>query len=255
MAGILLEGQKVSAEERARYAREFAAQQRAQAQQRQQQEWRGIGDQLLRKAAQVEGTVLRDSIVQAGAHAAFRMKANERLRIIDLEGRQAVDFLCYDGADTENRYNAANTMKVNRSVYIGRGFRLFSDHGDVLMTIVEDTVGGHDTIGGCCSEPMNRLRYGVPDTPNCRANFIAALKAHGLGPRDIPANLNFFMHVPVSANGETEILEGKSRPGDFVELRADRDVLVAISNCPQIFNPCNGWNPTPIRLLTWQPVP
>ena len=120
------------------------------------------------------------------------------------------------------------------------------------MTVADDTVGQHDTIGGCCSSEINYLRYGIKDTPSCRNNFIAALAEHGLRSRDIPANLNFFMYVPVAADGATEIVEGHSEPGDFVDLRAERDVLIAISNCPQIYNPCNGWNPTPIRVIHWR---
>jgi urea carboxylase-associated protein 1 len=170
-----------------------------------------------------------------------------------LEGRQAVDFMCYDAQDFENRYNAANTIKFNQSIFIGTGFKLYSDRADVLMTVSGDTVGYHDTIGGCCSTEANYLRYGVEGTPSCRNNFLAALAEHGLGSRDLPANLNFFMYVPVNEDGSTEILEGKSEPGDYVDLVAERDVLAVISNCPQIYNPCNGWIPTPIRVIEWKP--
>ena len=181
-------------------------------------------------------------------------RCRHHLRIIDLEGQQAVDFLCYDRADAENRYNAANTIKVNRGVYLGAGTRLYSDLGDVLMTIVEDTVGHHDTIAGCCSTELNYRRYGISDTASCRRNFIAALAAHDMRPGDIPANINFFMNVPVRPDGSTEIVEGLSAPGDYVDLRADKDVLVVISNCPQLYNPCSGWNPTPVHLIEWQPL-
>ena len=157
-----------------------------------------------------------------------------------------------DQHDPENRYNAANTIKGARSVYLGQGARLYSDRGDVLMTIVEDTVGHHDTIAGACSTEFNYRRYGIPDTPSCRCNFMVGLARHGLSARDIPANINFFMNVPVRADGSTEIVDGLSEPGDFVDLRAERDTLVVISNCPQHFNPCSGWNPTPVRLIEWR---
>lgn len=253
MAGILLEGENVTDEQRAAHARALAAERREAAVRRMSEVKARVGQEKLARATRVGGTVLSDQIVPAGAPYTRKVKAGDHLRIIDLEGQQAVDFLCYDLADPENRYNAANTIKLNRSIYIGSGFRLYSDLAEALMTVVEDTVGFHDTIGGCCSSQANYLRYGIKGTPSCRDNFIAGLAEHGLRPRDIPANVNFFMYVPVHPDGSTEIVEGRTEPGDFVDLRAEKDVLVAISNCPQIYNPCNGWNPTPIRIIEWRP--
>ena len=108
-------------------------------------------------------------------------------------------------------------------------------------------------IGGCCSTEVNYMRYGIKGTPSCRSNFITALGTHGMDPRDIPANINFFMNVPVRPDGSTEIADGLSEPGDYVDLRAEKDVLVVISNCPQQYNPCSAWNPTPIRVIEWHP--
>ena len=203
-------------------------------------------------AASRTDSPLADEVIPPGGHWGRRMARGEMLRIIDLEGRQAVDFLCYQAERPEERYNAADTMKVAGSIFIGRGTRLLSDMGDTLMTVVEDTVGRHDTIGGCCSKESNRLRYGVDDTPNCRDNFLAALKPFGLGKRDVVANINFFMNVPVEPNGSMAIADGLSRPGDYVELRAETDVIAVLSNCPQTRNPCNGYNPTPIRVVVWR---
>lgn len=253
MAGILLEGDDVTDEQRAAHAREVAARNREASVKRASEAKARVGEEKLARATRIDGTILSDEIVPAGAYYTRKIRAGGRLRIIDLEGQQAVDFLCYDLADPENRYNAANTIKLNRSIYIGAGFRLYSDRAEVLMTVVEDTVGFHDTIGGCCSGEANYLRYGIKGTPSCRANFVAALAEHGLQPRDIPANVNFFMYVPVNPDGSTEIVEGRTVPGDFVEVQAEKDVLVAISNCPQMFNPCNGWNPTPVRIVEWRP--
>ena len=252
MAGILLDDDKTTDEERAAHARSQAAPMRAASLLRAAQLKAGIGKEKLVKAALVAGTVLSDETIAPGPWTR-KITAGNHLRIIDLEGQQAVDFLCYDQADAENRYNAANTIKGNRGVYLGTGARLYSDLGDVLMTIVEDTVGNHDTIAGCCSTEFNYRRYGIKDTASCRRNFIAALAAHGMRPRDIPANINFFMNVPVRPDGATEIVEGLSAPGDFVDLRAEKDVLAVISNCPQLYNPCSGWNPTPVRLIEWRP--
>ena len=192
---------------------------------------------------------LEDVTVQPGQPWGRRMAKGERLRITDLEGKQAVDFLCFDAADTSDRYNAANTIKLNAKLFIEKGSILVSEQAHTLFTVVEDSCGKHDTIGGCCSAPMNLLRYGKPGPHNCRDTFVAALKPFGLGARDIVANVNFFMYVPVLADGHTAITEGGSKPGDFVELVAERDVIAVVSNCAQIFNPCNGFNPTPVRII------
>jgi urea carboxylase-associated protein 1 len=253
MAGILLEGGNITDEQRAAHARALATEKRAASVRHAAEVKSRVGAQKLAKALALGGQVVSDEIVDAGAHWSRRIAAGHYLRIIDLEGQQAVDFLCYDLANPQARYNAANTIKLNRSVYIGTGFKLYSDRAESLMTVTADTVGFHDTIGGCCSSAVNYLRYGIKKTPNCRDNFIAALTEHGLGERDIPANVNFFMYVPVRKDGSTEIEEGRSEPGDYVDLQADRDVLAVISNCPQLYNPCNGWNPTPIRVIEWQP--
>ena len=251
MAGILLEGENVTDEERAAHARSMAKAKREEALERLARIRDERGPQKLSVAEQVPGETVDDRIVPAGGSYSSVLPAGHRLRIIDLEGRQAVDFLCYDKSDPENRYNAGNTIKFNRSIFIGEGTRLYSDLADVLMTVERDTTGYHDTIAGCCSSETNYLRYGIRGTPSCKNNFLEELTKHGLSPRDLPANLNFFMYVPVNEDGSTEIVEGFSEPGDFVDVRAERDVLVVISNCPQTFNPCNGWNPTPIRLIEW----
>jgi urea carboxylase-associated protein 1 len=192
--------------------------------------------------------VLEDITVQPGQPWGRRVAEGERLKIVDLEGKQAVDFLCFDAADPADRYNAANTIKLNAKLFVEKGSILVSEQANTLLRVVEDSCGRHDTIGGCCSAPMNLLRYGKPGPANCRDTFITALKPFGLGPRDVVANVNFFMYVPVLADGHTAITEGGSKPGDYVELVAERDVIAVISNCAQIYNPCNGFKPTPIRV-------
>ena len=251
MAGILLEGDNITDEERAAHARALAAEMRKASLRRAAEAKATVGVKKLAAALAVPGKIISDEIVEPGPFTR-KIPAGHHFRIIDLEGQQAVDFLCYDQANEENRYNAANTIKVARTVYVGEGCKLYSDLGDVLMTVIEDTVGFHDTIGGCCSTEFNYRRYGIKDTPSCRRNFITALAKHGMRPRDIPANINFFMNVPVRPDGSTEIVEGRSEPGDYVDLRAEKDVLVVISNCPQQFNPCSGWNPTPVRIIAWR---
>lgn len=201
------------------------------------------------------GPVLDDRTIPAGGEWSGVVRRGQILRIVDLEGRQAVDFLCYNAADPSERYNAADTMKLAGTIFLTTGHRLYSDMGRPLFTIVADTCGHHDTIGGCCSGESNRLRYGVEGTPNCRDNFLRALGRFGLGKKDIVANVNFFMNVPVGPDGRMVIAEGRSRPGDSVDLRAEMDALVAISNCPQVYNPASGGRPTPIRLVIYEANP
>jgi urea carboxylase-associated protein 1 len=206
-----------------------------------------------RAVGDVVGRVVEDRVIPAGEPWARVLKRGQTLRIVDLEGRQAVDFLCYNAADPEERYNAADTMKYAKTIFLTRGHGIYSDLGRRLLTIVEDTCGRHDTIGGCCSAESNELRYGVKDTPSCRANFLRALAPFGLGKKDVVANLNFFMNVPVEPDGAMAIVDGLSKPGDYVDLRAEMDVLAVVSNCPQMNNPVNDYNPTPVRAVVYRP--
>lgn len=202
----------------------------------------------------VDGTVIEDQVLPPDSPWGRVIPRGAMLRIVDLEGKQAVDFLCYSAQDPSERYNAADTMKYAGTIFLTKGHGLWSDMGRKLLTIVEDTCGRHDTIGGCCSGASNQVRYGVSGTPNCRDNFLRALSPFGLGKKDVVANVNFFMNVPVGPDGRMGIVDGLSSAGDFVDLRAEMDVLVAISNCPQTRNPCSGYQPTPIRVVVWQPA-
>jgi len=200
----------------------------------------------------VPGAVLEDVTIAPGEPWGRIVKQGERLRIIDLEGRQAVDFLCYDAIDPSDRYNAANTMKLGANIFVTKGSSLWSDRAKKMMTVLEDTCGYHDTIGGCCSSEMNLLRYDKTVPRNCRDTFEEQLKK--LTRNDIVMNLNWFMYVPVNEDGSMEIVEGRSKPGDFVDLLAERDVICIVSNCAQVYNPCNGFNPTPVRIVTYAPL-
>jgi uncharacterized protein len=199
------------------------------------------------------GRVVEKRVIPPGDGWACVVKRGQTLRIVDLEGRQAVDFLCYNAENPEERYNAADTMKYAKTIFITRGHGIYSNLGRRLFTIVEDTCGRHDTIGGCCSAESNEFRYGVKDTPSCRATFLRVLAGVGLGSKDIVANLNFFLNVPVAPDGTMGIVDGLSKPGDHVDLKAEMDVLAVVSNCPQIYNPCNGFKPTPIQLAVTEP--
>jgi urea carboxylase-associated protein 1 len=193
--------------------------------------------------------------VPAGEGFAGELRRGETLRIVDLHGNQAVDTLFFDAHDYANRYSAVDTLREQGSVYLGLGSRLLALDGRPLVSIVEDTCGRHDTLGGACSQESNVVRYGehTRHMHACRNTFLAQALAwgRGLDKRDLSANVNFFMNVPLSADGGLEFADGVSAPGKHVQLLAERDTLVLISNCPQLNNPCNAFEPTPVRLVIW----
>lgn len=197
--------------------------------------------------------VHEDTIIAAGAPWSGQVREGNKIRIIDLEGRQAVDFLCYSADQLEDRYNAANTIKLNNNIYLGEGSVLWSVRARKLMTITEDTCGSHDTIYGCCSIEVDDIRFGKNNGNGCQQNFERELARHGLGEKDIVANINFFMNVPVEPNGAVAIAEGLSRGGDYVDLQAEMDVLAVLSNCPESMNNAAGFKPTPIRVVVYSP--
>jgi len=178
------------------------------------------------------------------------LKKGETLRIIDSEGEQAVDALMYAAGDTAERYSAQDTLRIQGSAYIELGTKLISNRGQVMARITADTCGRHDTSAGCCSCESNAVRFGEATRylHACRENFILELSRHGLTKRDIVSNLNFFMNVPIEPTGNFTVLDGPSSPGNYVDVTAEMDVLFVISNCPQVNNPCNGFDPTPIRV-------
>jgi urea carboxylase-associated protein 1 len=207
---------------------------------------------LVERPLRPEAAVL-DLTVQSGDGYVGRIPAGGSLRIVDLCGNQAADTLFYDAEDLTNRYSAMDTIREQGSVYLTTGSRLLSVNLDPLVTITADTCGRHDTLGGACSQESNVVRYGTYTRHQhaCRETFLRYGARVGIGARELGHNVNFFMNVPLTPDGGLTFADGLSAPGKYVEVRADRDVLVLISNCPQLNNPCNGWDPTPIRLLGW----
>ncbi len=199
-----------------------------------------------------------DEIVPAGAPWMKTIRQGQVFRILDLEGNQAVDTLFYNAHDVEERYSAVDTIQRNRNLYLTVGTKLYSTEGKVMLTIVADTCGRHDTLGGACAQESNTVRYSLDKRymHACRDNFMSAIAhdhSHGLSKRDITHNINFFMNVPVTPEGGLTFEDGISAPGKYVEMRAEMDVLILVSNCPQLNNPCNAYNPTPVRMLVWDP--
>lgn len=195
--------------------------------------------------------IVSDEVVPARAPWSAVVRAGDRLQIIDLHGNQAVDCLLYDAADTTRRYSAQATVAAQRNIFVSTGSVLRSADGVALMTVVADDVGNHDTIAGACSQESNTLRYGhhTAHQHACVENFLAEGARWGLGKRDIVSNINWFMNVPVEADGTLGIVDGRSAPGKSLSLWAERDTLVLVSNCPQVNNPCNGFDPTPVRMV------
>jgi hypothetical protein len=200
-----------------------------------------------------DGAIIEDCVVPACAPWSAELRKGDIVRLIDLEGQQAVDFLCYNLADRAERYNAANTIKLNNSIYLGLDMVLWSVRARPMMTIIADTCGKHDTLYGCCSIEIDRVRFGKENDWGCQQNFEKELAKHGMGEKDIAANVNFFMYVPVREDGGIAIADGLSRPGDHVDLRAEMDVLAVISNCPERDNAAAGYEPTPIRVVVTRP--
>jgi uncharacterized protein len=198
-----------------------------------------------------EVEVVSDDVVAARAPWSAVVRAGEVLTIVDLGGNQAVDCLLYNAADPAERYSAPDTIAGQGNLFLTTGSRLRSGHGRVLMTVISDEVGRHDTIGGACSKESNTLRYGhhTKYQHACVENFLAEGGRWGLTKRDLVSNINWYMNVPVDPDGSLGIVDGLSAPGLRVALRAEIDTLVLVSNCPQVNNPCNGFDPTPVRMI------
>lgn len=196
-----------------------------------------------------------NQIIPAGEGWVHELLPGQVLRIIDLEGNQAVDTLFYDAENPEDHYSAVATITGQENIYLTTGSILRAESGKELLRIVADTCGRHDTLGGACSAQSNTVRYSHDTLPmhNCRDTFMLQLSKldDRYTKRDLVPNINFFMNVPVTPDGRLEFLDGVSGPGFYVELQSICQTLVLISNCPQLNNPCNGYNPTPIQLMIW----
>ncbi|QOX80373.1 urea carboxylase-associated family protein [Trichlorobacter lovleyi] len=196
-----------------------------------------------------------ETVLPAGEHWMHLIQKGQTFRIIDLEGNQAVDTLFYNAHDYSERYSAVDTIREQGNVYLSTGSPLLSSEGNTMLVITADTCGRHDTLGGGCSAESNSVRYPRETRymHNCRDTFMQGLLQWGQGmdKREITHNINFFMNVPISPEGKSTFADGISEPGKYVEMRAEMDVICLISNCPQLNNPCNAYNPTPVRLLIW----
>lgn len=195
--------------------------------------------------------------VDAGDYFIRYIPAGATFRFVDLEGNQAADTLFYNAHNPAERYSATDTIREQGNVYLTAGSQLRSNENNIMLEIVADTCGRHDTLGGACATESNTVRYDLEKRcmHACRDSWMLAIAENpefGLDKRDISHNINFFMNVPVTEAGGLTFEDGISAPGKYVEMKAEMDLIVLISNCPQLNNPCNGYNPTPIDVLVWE---
>ena len=199
----------------------------------------------------LSNAIVDDEVVPARAPWSRALDAGQRLRVVDLEGNQAVDLLIYCAENPSERYSAQDTIAAQANIFLRTGTRLMSNERRVMATITDTSVSYHDTIGGACSCESNTLRYGHHTKAQhaCVENFLHAVERFGGSKRDIVSNINLFMNVPVEPDGTLGIVDGISAPGLYVDIVAEMDLIVVVSNCPQINNPCNGFDPTPVRMI------
>lgn len=197
---------------------------------------------------------LRDQILPARGGTAFEVKKGQIVRVEDVEGEQPADFICYALDNLAEKFWAAHTAKINGTIYITTGHVLWSDLARPMMTVVEDTVGVNDIVCGSCSHVLDVVRYGPEKAgpKGCMDLFEEAIRPWGLERKDIPMCFNIFLDYPVEEGGRVTITKDPvSKPGDHLDLRAEMDLLVAITACPQENNPCCGYNPTPLRIAVY----
>jgi urea carboxylase-associated protein 1 len=213
---------------------------------------------FIRKESELSAeNAVYNEVLEAGKGWTHIVKKNQSFRIVDMDGNQAADTTFYDLTNPDDHYGAVTTVAMQGNIYLTTGSILRAESGKPLLEITADTTGRHDTLGGACSAQSNTVRYSRDKLymHNCRDSFMLALADSECGTdvkkRDLTPNINFFMNVPVTEDGELDFSDGVSSPGNYVEMKALEDVMVLISNCPQLNNPCNAYNPTPIQLLIW----
>ncbi|KXJ57878.1 urea amidolyase associated protein UAAP2 [Neptuniibacter pectenicola] len=211
---------------------------------------------MIKESLLVAEQASQREVVPAGDYYMKVVKAGQVFRILDLEGNQAADTLFYNADDPSERYSAMDTIREQGNVYLSAGSKLLSNEGNLMLEIVADTCGRHDTLGGACASESNTVRYALEKKcmHACRDSWLLAVAENeqfGMSKRDITHNINFFMNVPVTADGGLSFADGISGAGKYVEMKAAMDVIVLISNCPQLNNPCNAYNPTPVEVLIW----
>jgi uncharacterized protein len=206
-------------------------------------------------AGEAERRILRDETIAPAGHFAAEIRKGQVLRIVDTEGQQVADLVTINAHNLVERLSVMNTINLNKQVFPRVGYVLYSDEASAMMTIIADTCGVHDMLAGACSRYTNERRYGVKDSKNCRDNLAAALEPWGIGWKEVPFNMNVFMNCPIGSDGNWSIQVPKSKAGDYIDFRAEMDVIAAFSNCPQIHNACNAFRLKPLRALIYDYEP
>jgi uncharacterized protein len=206
-------------------------------------------------AGEAERRILRDETIAPAGHFGAEIRKGQVLRIVDIEGQQVADLVTINAHNLAERLSVMNTINLNKQVFPRVGYVLYSDEASAMMTIIADTCGVHDMLAGACSRYTNERRYGVKDTKNCRDNLAAALEPWGIGWKDVPFNMNVFMNCPIGSDGNWSIQVPKSKAGDYIDFRAEMDVIAAFSNCPQIHNACNAFRLKPLRAVIYDYEP
>ena len=195
--------------------------------------------------------VLRDETIAPAAHFAAELRKGQVLRIVDMEGQQVADLIAFNSQNKSEMLSVMNTINLNKQVFPRVGYVLYSDEANAMLTIIADTCGVHDMLAGACSRFTNQRRYGVKETRNCRDNLAEAVKPYGIGWKDVPFNMNVFMNCPIGTDGNWSIQVPRSKAGDYIDFRAEMDVIAAFSNCPQIYNACNAFRLKPLRAIIY----
>ena len=206
-------------------------------------------------ASEVTMRVVREETIAPAGHFATEVRKGQVLRIIDVEGQQVADLVTFNAHNLAEKLSVMNTVNLNKQVFPRVGYVLYSDEANGMMTIIADTCGVHDMLAGACSRFTNERRYGVKDTKNCRDNLAAALAPWGIGWKDVPFNMNVFMNCPIGSDGNWSIQVPKSKAGDYIDFRAEMDVIAAFSNCPQTHNACNAFRLKPLRAVIYDYQP
>ncbi len=211
---------------------------------------------MIKESNYLEDKALWRKVVPAGDYLMEVVKKGQVVRILDMEGNQAGDTIFYNANDVSERYSAFNTIREQGNIYLTAGTMLMSNDNNPMLELVADTCGRHDTLGGACATESNTVRYALEKKcmHACRDSWLLAVAEnpqYGMDKRDIPENINFFMNVPVTPDGGLTFEDGISDAGKYVELQAQMDIIILVSNCPQLNNPCNAYNPTPVEILVW----
>lgn len=217
---------------------------------------RPLPEATSRAAAPIDPSkVLHREVIPGGWYWAARVERGQALRLLNLQATAGVSVMIWNADDTSERYNAGDTVKVQWTAELRKGRVLFSDMGRVLASITEDSCGRHDTLVGGSTSKSNLEKYGDSSLRNSRDNLMLAAGKYGLTRRDLAPCITFFAPVSTDAEGRFAWNDGVLQSGDFVDLRAEMNLLIAVSNCPHPLAPGANYAPSEVETIVWQAAP